>query len=165
MQFFISTGIKDCFTLSVPVMDEVSSAQLRWRMQFKDLPDYKVDEQKEVAIGQIEMEPLIQTDKAWYTPGQLVRFRILRLNHRLRAILDPVRMNYFFSLFNQWPFDYHLIERLSDQSNLGWRSNGNGSRSMDQRNDSSRNSSTGNSIGCRTRSSIQDTATLNLRIE
>jgi len=76
-------------------MDEVSSAQLRWRMQFKDLPNYKVDEQKEVAIGQTEMEPWIQTDKAWYTPGQLVRFRILRLNHRLRAILDPVRMNQF----------------------------------------------------------------------
>ena len=96
-----NAGIKDCFTLSVPVMDEVSSAQLRWRMQFKDLPKYKVDEQKEVAIGQIEMEPLIQTDKAWYTPGQLVRFRILRLNHRLRAILDPVRMNHFDFLCNQ----------------------------------------------------------------
>jgi len=71
-------------------MDDVSSAQLRWRMQFKDLPDYKVDVHKEVAIGQVEMEPLIQTDKAWYTPGQLVRFRILSLNHRLRPILDPV---------------------------------------------------------------------------
>ena len=100
-------------------MNEVSSAQLRWRMQFKDLPDYKVDEQKEVAIGQIEMEPLIQTDKAWYTPGQLVRFRILRLNHRLHPILDTVRTNYFIFHFSCSPFGYHLIARLSDQSNLG----------------------------------------------
>ena len=71
---------------------EETSGQLRWRMQFKDLPDYKVDVQKEVAINQMEMEPLIQTDKAWYTPGQLVRFRILSLNHRLHPILDPVRL-------------------------------------------------------------------------
>jgi len=73
-------------------MIENTNAELRWRMHFYDLPDYKVDAKKEIAVTQIEMEPLIQTDKAWYTPGQLVRFRILSLNHMLHPILDPVRI-------------------------------------------------------------------------
>ena len=73
-------------------MIENTNAELRWRMHFYSLPDYKVDAKKEIAVTQIEMEPLIQTDKAWYTPGQLVRFRILSLNHMLHPILDPVRI-------------------------------------------------------------------------
>lgn len=73
-------------------MIEESSARLRWKMQFDGLPDYKVDTYiKEVAVSQKELEPLIQTDKIWYTPGQLVRFRILSLDHKLHPILNPVR--------------------------------------------------------------------------
>ena len=86
-------GARDCFNLEVPKLDDVSNFKLRWRMQFQDLPDYKVDVEKEVAVNRVELEPLIQTDKAWYTPGQLVRFRILSLDHKLRPILDPVSYN------------------------------------------------------------------------
>ena len=71
-------------------MVENSNAELQWRMHFDGLPDYKVDLKKEIAVTQTEMEPLIQTDKAWYIPGQLVRFRILSLNHMLHPILEPV---------------------------------------------------------------------------
>ena len=74
-------------------MVDSSKGDLRWRMQFQDLPDYKVDVEKEVGVNRVELEPLIQTDKAWYTPGQLVRFRILSLDHKLRPILDPVSYN------------------------------------------------------------------------
>ena len=79
--------------MEVPKLDDVSNARLRWRMQFQDLPDYKVDVEKSVSLSKTELEPLIQTDKAWYTPGQLVRFRVLSLDHQLRPILDPVSYN------------------------------------------------------------------------
>ena len=66
------------------------SGRLRWRMQVDGMPDYKVDTIKEVSLRQAEVIHLIQTDKAWYTPGQLVRFRILSLNNLLHPILDMV---------------------------------------------------------------------------
>ncbi len=92
-----SSGPKDCIKLSVPVTGE-TSGRLRWRMRFENLPDYTVDSIKEVAIRQLETIHLIQTDKAWYTPGQLVRFRILSLNHILYPLLDLVCL-FIFSLF------------------------------------------------------------------
>lgn len=73
----------------VPVTGE-STARLRWRMRFENLADYTVDSIKEVALRQLKTIHLIQTDKAWYTPGQLVRFRILSLNHILYPLLDLV---------------------------------------------------------------------------
>lgn len=81
---------KDCIKLLVPVTGE-SIARLRWRMRFENLANYTVDSMKEVALRQPETIHLIQTDKAWYTPGQLVRFRILSLNHILFPILDLVK--------------------------------------------------------------------------
>lgn len=89
----IITGAKDCLDLSVPTITE-PSARLRWRMQVDGLPDYKVDSTKEVVIRQTDIIHLIQTDKAWYTPGQLVRFRILSLNHLLHPILNTVGYNF-----------------------------------------------------------------------
>jgi hypothetical protein len=67
-------------------------------MDFDNLPDYKVSMVKEVAISQTELEPLIQTDKVVYTPGQYVRFRILELNHFLFPNFNPVR----FFLFSHY---------------------------------------------------------------
>ena len=73
----------------------MTSARLRWQMDFDGLPDYKVNMVKEVAMSQKELEPLIQTDKLVYTPGQLVRFRILGLNHFLLPNLNLVRPPFF----------------------------------------------------------------------
>lgn len=83
--------------LSVPVTKE-ASARLRLRLNFDNLPGYTVDATKEVALKQLENIHLIQTDKAWYTPGQLVRFRVLSLNYMLYPLTDPVR--FFFQLFH-----------------------------------------------------------------
>lgn len=88
-------GPKDCIKLFVPVTGE-TSARLRWRMRFVNLPDYAVDNIKEVALKKDETIHLIQTDKAWYTPGQLVRFRILSLNYILYPLLDPVSPPFIF---------------------------------------------------------------------
>ncbi len=82
----------------MPITGE-TSARLRWRMRFENLPDYKVDSIKEVALRQLETIHLIQADKAWYTPGQLVRFRILSLNHILYPLLDLVCLLFFLSFF------------------------------------------------------------------
>ena len=76
-----------------------TSARLRWRMRFENLPDYTVNSIKEVAIRQLENIHLIQTDKAWYTPGQLVRFRILSLNHILYPLLDLVCLRFVSFLY------------------------------------------------------------------
>ena len=88
-------GPKDCVKLSVPAVSEFG-ARLRWRMEFEGLPDYKIDTIKEVGLRQKnEAIHLIQTDKVWYTPGQLVRFRIMSLNHLLQPLLDTVRVPFF----------------------------------------------------------------------
>ena len=94
---YLLIGPKDCIKLSVPGTTGESTARLRWRMRFQDLPDYTVDNIKPVALRQLETIHLIQTDKAWYTPGQLVRFRILSLNHILYPLLDPVCLVLLFS--------------------------------------------------------------------
>lgn len=81
--------------LSVPAVSEFG-ARLRWRMEFEGLPDYKIDTIKEVGLRQKnEAIHLIQTDKVWFTPGQLVRFRIMSLNHLLQPLLDTVRVPFF----------------------------------------------------------------------
>ena len=72
------------------MIEDGSNAQLRLRMQFKTLPNCKVDIQKEVSVYLTAFEPLIQTDKSWYTPGKLVRLRILSLDHKLNPVLKPV---------------------------------------------------------------------------
>lgn len=96
--FAASLDPKDCIKLLVPVTGE-SIARLRWRMRFENLANYTVDSMKEVALRQPETIHLIQTDKAWYTPGQLVRFRILSLNHILFPILDLVCILSFARLY------------------------------------------------------------------
>lgn len=98
LEFLVQIGPKDCIKLTVPVIDE-SRARLRLRMQFENSPNYTVDDIKEVSVTPFEPIHLIQTDKAWYTPGQLVRFRILSLNYILHPLLDPVGYCFFFFTF------------------------------------------------------------------
>ncbi len=99
-QFLYCLGPKDCIKLSIPAVNGESMARLRWRMRFENLPDYTVDNIKPVALRQLETIHLIQTDKAWYTPGQLVRFRILSMNHILYPLLEPVCLHFINSFFN-----------------------------------------------------------------
>lgn len=95
--------------LSVPALSEFR-ARLRWRMEFEELPDYKIDTIKEVGLRQKnEAIHLIQTDKVWYTPGQLVRFRIMSLNHLLQPLLDTVRMPFFSKLTVKKICLYHFL--------------------------------------------------------
>lgn len=70
-------------------------ARLRWRMQFDN---YTVDNIKEIVLKQPETIHLIQSDKAWYTPNQLVRFRILSLNYLLYPHLDLVVTTFVFHI-------------------------------------------------------------------
>ena len=56
------------------------------------MDDYRVDSSKEVWFGRRDFVHLIQTDKAWYIPGQLVRFRVLSLDHKLLSLSGPVNL-------------------------------------------------------------------------
>lgn len=88
--FICNAGPKDCVKLQVPETTE-TTARLRWRMQYDEQSVVAVDTYKNVAIRSMDPIHIIQTDKAWYVPGQLLRFRILSLNHLLYPILDKVR--------------------------------------------------------------------------
>ena len=83
-------GPKDCIKLAVPISLDEYRARLRLRIKFDGVTDYKIDSVKEVVLVKTDDIDLIQTDKAWYTPGQLVRFRVLSLDRMLYPIMDPV---------------------------------------------------------------------------
>ena len=89
---FSSSGSKGCFPLAVPSIDNVWWGRIRLRAQFDGVDDYRVDSSKEIYFSRRDFMHLIQTDKAWYTPGQLVRFRVLSLDHKLLPLLGPVSL-------------------------------------------------------------------------
>ena len=105
MSISLTAGPKNCITLSVPNVD-ANYAKLRLVLQFDGDQDFIADTAKIVYLLDKEKINLIQTDKAWYTPGQLVRFRVLSLTHSLRPVLSPVNhlliyylISFFFLVF------------------------------------------------------------------
>ena len=78
--------------LAVPKL-RAYDGRLRLRMQGAGSAD-AVEVLKEVRFSTLDPIHLIETDKAWYTPGQLVRFRLLSLDRTLHPITHTVGLFY-----------------------------------------------------------------------
>ena len=80
-------GRKGCMKLAVPKHRRYSG---RLRLRLMHDGNIVKEAVKEVHFYKADPIHLIETDKAWYTPGQLVRFRLLSLDHLLHPITKKV---------------------------------------------------------------------------
>ncbi|CAG0894419.1 unnamed protein product [Darwinula stevensoni] len=83
-------GASECLELFIPPVSK-STALFSLKLEFDDLPDYKVNNSNQVEIGSSPAITFIQTDKPLYQPGQKVQFRILTVDSSLHALDDQVR--------------------------------------------------------------------------
>ncbi len=110
------SGPKECVKVHVPretdLSGDASKFILRLRLDFDADTDYKVDAATEVHFRRPSPILLVQTDKAWYTPGQLVRFRALSLDHLLRPLVKPVGVRFQLLLLEKRIENTEMILQL-----------------------------------------------------
>ena len=72
-----------CFDLTVPETNLASKGLVNFELKSED-STFHVNNFQSISIYQKEKYPLIQTDKGQYKAGDIVKFRILVLDHELK---------------------------------------------------------------------------------